>query len=277
MTNRLAKFLFLITLIVVPVLNASCSCSDSSKSTRPPTTVDTTVTYSYLVVNVYPHDHLAFTQGLAFRDSLYEGTGQNGASSIRRVKLETGDVLQIRYLSSLYFGEGITIWEDKILQLTWRDNVGFIYDWVTFDSLGCFYYPTEGWGLTHDGTRLIMSDGTDRLRFWDPVTFLPVDSIQVYEVRPDTTLPVTGLNELEYINGKIYANVYMTERIAVISPDSGKVEAFIDLQGLLSPEDLMQHPDAGVLNGIAYDEVGGRLFVTGKYWPKLFEIDVVPR
>jgi glutamine cyclotransferase len=276
MTNRLAKPSFFLTLALLPVLNAGCSCSDNSKSTRPPTTVDTTVTYTYLVVNVYPHDKWAFTQGLVFRDTLYEGTGTYGGSSIRKVHLETGAVLQIRYLPSIYFfGEGITIWEDKILQLTWRDNVGFIYDWVTFDSLGSFTYPTEGWGLTHDGTHLIMSDGTDWLRFWDPVTFLPVDSIQVYEVRPDTTLPVTGLNELEYINGKIYANVYMTDRIAIISPDSGKVEAYIDLAGLLSPEDISI--DTGVLNGIAYDEVGGRLFVTGKYWPKLFEIDVVPR
>ncbi len=281
MRTRLIRAVLFSALACVLFLAFFFSCSDRSKSTKPPpdsTFVDTTVTYTYRVVNVHPHDTQAYTQGLAFQNGfLFEGTGQYGASSIRRVELETGDVLQIRSLPSVYFGEGITIWENNILQLTWRTRIGFIYDKSTFDSLGCFYYPTEGWGLTHDGVHLIMSDGTDKLRFWDPLTFEPVDSISVYEVRPDGTLPVMRLNELEYINGKVYANVYLTDWVAVILPDSGKVEAWIDLTGLLSPEDRAGYPPPEVLNGIAYDAQGDRLFVTGKFWPKLFEVEVVPR
>lgn len=248
---------------------------DTSDNTFSITALDsTTVTYGFNLINAYPHDTAAWTQGLVFEnDTLYEGTGLIGYSSIRKVQLETGAILQIRRMTGPYFGEGITIWQDKIFQLTWRSHVGFIYDRASFDSLGRFYYPHEGWGITHDGTRLIVSDGTSRLRFWNPLTLTPIDSIDVYEVRPDATFPVPLLNELEYVDGKIYANVWQSDMIAIISPQTGKVEAWIELTELVAREDGRYAP-SDVLNGIAYDDVNDRLFVTGKYWPEVFEITI---
>jgi len=232
-------------------------------------------TYGYEVVRSYPHDPGAFTQGLIFRDGVfYEGTGLNGRSGIRKVKLETGEVLQAKPLSSEYFGEGITEWNGQIVQITWRSEVGFVYDMKTFEQTKRWTYPGEGWGLTHDDTRLIMSDGSPVLRFLDPATLKETGRVTVR----DANGPVAQLNELEYIKGEVFANVWTTDRIARISPKDGRVTGWIDLSGLLSPSERATAERAGgVLNGIAYDAAGDRLFVTGKLWPRIFEIKLVKR
>ncbi|MEM2098368.1 MAG: glutaminyl-peptide cyclotransferase [Candidatus Bathyarchaeia archaeon] len=223
----------------------------------------------YVVVNVYPHDENAFTQGLVYENGvLYEGTGLYGASTLRCVKLETGEILQIRSLPDNYFGEGITIVGDKIIQITWREQKGFVYNKYNFSLLGEFNYPTEGWGITYDGSRLIMSDGTAKLYFLNPETFEITGEIEVHDDKP-----VTLINELEYVNGKIFANIWLEEKIAVINPQTGKVERWINLNGIYQMEN--QEAD-NVLNGIAYDAKNDRLFVTGKRWPKLFEIKLTP-
>lgn len=228
-------------------------------------------TYGYRVINTFPHDPAAFTQGLEFEDGvLYEGTGLNGESSLRRVALETGEVLQQHDLGDEFFGEGITILNDRIYQLTWQSGTGFVYDQQTFEPLGEFAYSTEGWGLTDDDTHLIMSDGSSTLYFRDPETFDEVRRVEVHDNRG----PVTMLNELEYIDGEIYANVWRTDIIVRIDPSSGDVTGRIDLSGLLSDDDRRGYqPD--VLNGIAHDPASGRLLVTGKRWPKLFEIEIL--
>ncbi len=258
-------------------LNQSSDASDNVFQIAPLDTIpsDTTVTYGFRLINAYPHDRNAFTQGLVFDNgSLFEGTGLTGTSTIRRVDLETGEVLQLRRLLGLYFGEGIVTWQDRLYQLTWTSHVGFVYDKASFDSLGPFYYPHEGWGITHDGTRFIVSDGTPRLRFWDLLTLTPIDSVNVYQVVGGSRLSVKNLNELEYINGKVYANVWKSDVIAIICPQTGKVEAWIKLTELVARERAI-YPYIDVLNGIAYDDVSDRLLVTGKYWPELVEIEVV--
>ena len=228
--------------------------------------------YGYQVVHVYPHDPKAFTQGLQYVDGvLYEGTGQHGQSSIRRVKLETGEVLQKRDLPAEHFGEGITVWKNDLIELTWQTHVAFVYDRTTFQPKKQFSYPGEGWGLTHDGTNLIMSDGTSELRVLDPVTFVEKRRIKVTAAGD---APLNNLNELEFVKGEIFANVWMTDYVARIAPATGKVTGYIDLRGLLSPS---ERANADVLNGIAYDGSHDRLFVTGKWWPKLFEITVAAR
>jgi glutamine cyclotransferase len=232
-----------------------------------------TPVYGYQVVRSYPHDPQAFTQGLTYHDGhLYEGTGLPGRSSIRKVKLESGEVLQIQHLDSQYFGEGIAIWQNALVQLTWQSEIGFVYDRATFQRTRTFTYLGEGWGLTQDGKRLIMSDGQPdgMLRFIDPVSMKETGRIAVR----DGNRPVAGLNELEVVKGEIYANVWPTDRLARISPATGRVTGWIDLSGLLSPRDAA---GVDVLNGIAYDAAGDRLFVTGKLWPKLFEIRVIKR
>jgi len=228
---------------------------------------------SYRVVHVFPHDAEAFTQGLVYLDGfLYEGTGLNGRSSIRKVRLENGEVLQIQRVDSQYFGEGIAIVGNSLFELTWQAEVGFIYDRASFQRTGTFTYKGEGWGLTYDGKRLIMSDGSPYLRFIDPATRKEMSRIQVR----DGGVPVERLNELEYVKGEVLANVWQTNRIARISPSTGRVLGWIDLSGLLTPREAQVAEAAGgVLNGIAYDAQGDRLFVTGKLWPKLFEITVV--
>lgn len=229
--------------------------------------------YGYAVVRSYPHDRSAYTQGLVYHDGvLYEGTGLNGQSSIRKVQLETGAVLQIRALDREYFGEGIAIWRDDLVQLTWQSGLGFVYDRRTFEPRRTFTYRGEGWGLTHDGTRLIMSDGSEggTLRFLNPATLRETGTLVVR----DGGRPVAGLNELEFVKGEIFANVYQTDRIARISPRTGRVTGWIDLRGLLHP---CEAAGAEVLNGIAHDAAGDRLFVTGKRWPRLFEIRIVSR
>jgi glutamine cyclotransferase len=237
-----------------------------------PSPIDSdTPIYGYRIVNAFPHDPNAYTQGLVFRDGvLYEGTGLLGHSTLRKVALETGGVLQYHRLADHFFGEGITIYGDRIIQLTWQSNTGFVYDKGSFERLREFHYPTEGWGLTHDGERLIMSDGTATLHFLDPDSLREIARIDVY----DNSGPVVMLNELEYINGEVYANVWLTEHIARIDPQTGRVVGWIDLSGLYEIPDTLQ--GIAVLNGIAYDRHSDRLFVTGKLWPRLFEIELVP-
>lgn len=243
-----------------------------------------TPVYGYEVVNVYPHDKDAFTQGLAFDEdgNFYEGTGKQGESTLRKVDLKTGKVLKQYHLNNLdprIFGEGITIVGDNIVQLTWRWQMGIVYDRKDFEKpndqpveqpLKYFRYRGEGWGLTYDGTHLIMSDGTARLRFLDPKTFRQVRLLTVTDGRRQ----INNLNELEFIEGEIYANVWHTDHIARISPKTGKVVGWIDLRGLLKPGEVRD--DQAVLNGIAYDAKNKKLYVTGKNWPKLFEITLKP-
>src|SRR5579883_3021630 len=251
-------------ILVTAAALAACSCGPASQAGVPE--------YGYEVVHVYPHDPQAYTQGLFYLNGfLYEGTGLNGRSSIRKVKLETGEVLQKRDIPEQYFGEGIVNWNDRLLEITWQSQTGFVYDLTTFNLQKQFSYPGEGWGLTQDGKRIIMSDGTPELRFWDPETLRETGRVVVL----DEGRPVAELNELEWVKGEVYANVYQTNRIARIDPSSGKVVGWIDLTGLLSSEDQARQVD--VLNGIAYDAKGDRLFVTGKLWPKLFEIRLVKR
>jgi glutaminyl-peptide cyclotransferase len=227
--------------------------------------------FGYQVVHVFPHDPDAFTQGLQYVDGVfYEGTGLNGRSSIRRVKLETGEVLQKRDVPEEHFGEGIAVWKSEIVELTWKSRVAFVYDKQTFEPKGRFAYSGEGWGLTHDGTHLIMSDGSDELRVLDPPTFAERRRIKVTA----SGAPVKSLNELEFVKGEILANIWQTDYIARIAPDSGRVTGYIDLRGLLAPTERVR---TDVLNGIAYDAAGDRLFVTGKLWPKVFEIKLVPK
>lgn len=225
--------------------------------------------YGYTVVNRYPHDSNAFTQGLLYHDGqLYEGTGKNGQSSLRRIDLETGEVLQAARLSQRYFGEGIEVVGDRIFQLTWRSHMVFVYDRDSFEQLGSHYNASEGWGLAYDGEQLILSDGSDQLTFLDPENFAPQGSVQV-------TLngnPISQLNELEYINGEVWANVWQTDFIVRIDPDTGRVNSFIDLTGLSAQTTLGSNE--AVLNGIAWDKDGERLFVTGKHWAHLFEIEL---
>jgi glutaminyl-peptide cyclotransferase len=222
--------------------------------------------YGYQIVRVYPHDPKAFTQGLQYVDGvLYEGTGQVGQSSIRKVELATGKVLQQRDVPPPHFGEGITVWKNDLIEITWQTHVAFVYDRATFQPKRQFTYPGEGWGLTQDAATLIMSDGSDELRVLDPVTFAEKRRIKVIAAGA----PLRNLNELEYVKGEIFANVWQTDYVARIAPDTGKVGAYIDLRGLLTPA---ERRNADVLNGIAYDAAHDRLFVTGKWWPKLFEI-----
>jgi len=228
-------------------------------------------TYGYQVVRSYPHDRGAFTQGLIVRNGFfYEGTGMNGRSGLRKVKIETGEVLQTKPLGAEYFGEGITDWKGSLVQITWRSEIGFVYDLKTFEQTRTWAYKGEGWGLTHDDTHVIMSDGSSSLRFLDPATLKETGRITVRAGMG----PVERLNELEYVKGEIFANVWQTERIARISPKDGRVTGWIDLSGLLSPA---ERADTDVLNGIAYDAAGDRLFVTGKLWPRVFEIKLVKR
>ena len=245
-------------------------------ATIPPQSTATTTStvgvplYTYQVVNILPHDPTAFTQGLVFENGLfYEGTGLKGRSSLRRVDVQSGQVQQQHDLASEFFGEGIALWDDRIIQLTWQENVAFVYDKATFTEQGRLSYPTEGWGLTHDGQKLIMSDGSDTLFFRDPETFEEIGRVQVlYQGQP-----VFKLNELEFIGGEVYANIWQTNYIVRINPASGQVVGVIDLTGILDNVPLMQPAD--VLNGIAYDPASDRLFVTGKLWPAVFEIDLL--
>ncbi len=274
--------------LLLAVMYTAVSCAPPAPTAVPPTVIPPTatpipptatpsppITYTYTVINSYPHDATAFTQGLLWEDGiLYESTGWRGESDVRRVLLESGEVMEEVPIADQYFGEGITIFGDKLYELTWQAQTGFIYDADTLDLLGSFTYPTEGWGMTHDGEQLIMSDGTDTLYFWEPETLVENGRIHVH----DGDTPIIRLNELEYIDGEIYANIWQTEYIVRINPDTGAVVGWIDLTGLLSAEEQagLRDPGNAVLNGIAYDEENGRLFVTGKLWPTLFEIELQP-
>lgn len=232
---------------------------------------NTTPWFTYTVVESYPHDPSAFTQGLVFHGGfIYEGTGLNGRSSLREVDIDTGGVLRIHNLSSAYFGEGIALHQGKIYQVTYRSRIGFVYDLETFETVDTFEIATEGWGLTHDGSSLIMSDGTSTLRFIDFDNF---EEKRTVEVR-DGGVPVTKINELEYVDGEVYANIWKTDLIARIDPGSGRVTGWLDLAGL--KDCLPEGSSFDVLNGIAYDSEGDHLFVTGKLWPRLFEIEITP-
>ena len=221
----------------------------------------------YEVVNVFPHDPESYTQGLIYRDgALFESAGRYGRSELRRVELETGKVLQRRAVDSVYFAEGLADWDDHLIQLTWKSGVGFVYDLATLDSLRSFEYPGEGWGLARGPTDLIMSDGTSTLRFLDPETLAEKRRLEV----KDGGRPVRELNELEMVGPDLMANLWQTNQIVLIDPESGSVKGRLDLTGLLRVSDRTDSTD--VLNGIAYDAQRDRLFVTGKLWPKLFEI-----
>ena len=258
----------LFVLLVATVLLAPMAVTAQEASPVPANSS----TFGYRVIAEYPHDRHAFTQGLVYVDGvLYEGTGLNGQSTLRRVDLETGEVLQAFGLSEEYFGEGIAVLGDRIYQLTWKNGVCVVFDRESFEFKEAFTYETEGWGLTTDGERLIMSDGTNRLFIRDPETFAELDTIDVY----DGVRAIWNLNELEVVDGEIWANVWQTDLIARIDPATGQVTGWIDLTGLLSEKDRERRP-VDVLNGISYDSETGRLFVTGKLWPKLFEIEVVP-
>lgn len=229
--------------------------------------------FGYQVVNTYPHSSDAFTQGLVYDDGLlYEGTGLYGQSTLRRLQLQTGGVLGERHLNSSLFGEGIALYKDRIVQLTWQSGLGLVYVKENMTEIGSFRYQTEGWGITSNGSRLIMSDGTDILHILDPESFAEVGRVSV---KADGK-SLQGLNELEFVKGQIYANIWPTNWIAIISPESGAVLGKIDLSGILPQEDL-QGRRVDVLNGIAYDAKEDRLFVTGKLWPRLFQIRVVPK
>lgn len=230
-------------------------------------------TYDFKVLRSYPHDAQAFTEGLLYRDGfLYESTGLNGKSSIRKVNLETGKVLQSKDIPPQYFGEGLTVWDDTLVGLTWQTQTGFVFDLKTFELRNQFAYPGEGWGLTQNGKELIMSDGTPTLRFLDPKTFLEVRRVKVTA----DGIAVAQINELEVVDGEVYANLWHTNTIARIDPANGKIVGWIDL-GKLYPDAGKGRNGENVLNGIAYDAEKKRLFVTGKLWPKIYEIKLVPR
>jgi glutamine cyclotransferase len=271
---RMFKTRLLLT-VALSIASLQCNGAGSASSTnkaaeganKTAETAAAPVNYGYQIVNIYPHDSAAFTQGLVFIDGkLYEGTGQEGHSSLREVELQSGHVLRKVDIPEPYFGEGIALLNGKIYQLTWQHQVGFIYDAKSFEQVGKFNYSGEGWGLTTDGHSLILSDGSNRIRFLDPDSFKVTKTIAVL----DGQIPVNELNELEYVHGEIYANIWHDEHIVTIDPQTGRVTGRIDLTGLLPPGDVQD--EEAVLNGIAYDEAGKRLFVTGKLWPRLFEI-----
>ncbi|MBW6467458.1 MAG: glutaminyl-peptide cyclotransferase [Brevefilum sp.] len=258
-------------ILVLIILLAAARWGRRSQGSAPATSETLSPFMTYEVVNAYPHDPGAFTQGLIYHSGyLYESTGLYGQSSLRKVELETGTVLQQVDLSPEYFGEGLTLWEDTLVQITWREGTGFIYKLEDFSLSRQFTYPTEGWGLTHDGEWLIMSDGSHFLYFLDPDGLHVVRQVEVtYQGQP-----VERLNELEFIHDEVYANIWLTDDIVRIDPGSGEVLGWIDLSGIL-PEEL-RTPATDVLNGIAYDIDGDRLFITGKNWPLLYEIRLVP-
>ena len=224
--------------------------------------------YTYQIVATYPHDPQAFTQGLIFHEGfLYESTGLYGESSLRKIDLRTGKVLFKKKIDEIYFAEGLTLFNNLLIQLTWKSHLGFLYEIDTFEQIGSFEFPYEGWGITHDNQNLIISDGSDTLRFLDPKNFLVTREVQVHL----NGQMINQLNELEFINGKIYANVWHTDLILIVDPEDGQVIGWINLIGLEEQSDLLKN----VLNGIAFDQTNNRIFVTGKNWPHLYEIVLI--
>lgn len=256
-----------VTLTVMPVRATTTQAAAKAPAAKAASVPE----YGYRVVKTYAHDRRSFTQGLEFRAGvLYESTGREGTSWIRKWKLETGEVLQQTDLSPEFFGEGITVLNERITQLTYKTEVGFVYEQASFKRLRQFNYPGEGWGLTNDGTRIFMSDGSAQIRVWEPGSLKETGRITV----KDGNQAVEHLNELEYIRGEIWANIWLTDKIVRFSPKDGRVTGWIDLSGLLTPA---ERSGADVLNGIAFDSMGDRIFVTGKLWPKVFEIKLVPK
>jgi len=246
--------------------------ASSATSTAAPTVTtqpnNSPIIYTYQIVNIYPHDTEAFTQGIVFDNgTLLESTGGWGTSYLRRVDIESGTVVQECRLSDEFFGEGLAKIDDKLVQLTWLNNLGLVYDSNTFELLGNFSYPTQGWGLSFDGQKLIMSDGSSTLYFLDPITYDRIGQLNVV----DGDIPIANINEMEYINGDIYANIWKTQKIAIINPQTGQVKGWIDLAGIYQPQGVED-----VLNGIAYDQKANRLFVTGKNWPNIYQIEIMP-
>lgn len=252
----------------VPTKEAAASATTTPDAAVPASSV---AREGYEVVHVYPHDTTAFTEGLLVaKGHFFESTGLNGESSLREVDISTGRVLRQVSLASEYFGEGLAVLGDRAYQLTWRNNLGFIYDLATFRVIDQFFFVGEGWGLTTDGQNLIMSDGTARIRFLDPKTMQTTRTVDVlFEGQP-----LKNINELEYVHGQIYANLWQTNAVVRIEPATGKVVGMIDFSGLLKATDY--GPNTDVLNGIAYDAEHDRLFVTGKKWPKIFEVRLNP-
>jgi glutaminyl-peptide cyclotransferase len=269
-TSLLAGWLLAACGVLAPLAHATPANGAAASGAGPMPTKAIPV-YGYQVVHAYPHDINAFTEGLFFLNGyLYESTGLDGHSSVRKVKLETGQVVQRATLPADMFGEGIAPWNGHLIGLTWKTQLGYVLDLDSFDTQGQFRYPGEGWGLTHDDIELVMSDGTADIRFLNPQTLVETRRIHVTALGK----PVDQLNELEWVEGEIYANIWQTDRIARIDPRTGNVVGWIDLKGLLPMKDFIpQHTD--VLNGIAYDAATKRLFVTGKFWPRLFEIRLV--
>ncbi len=264
MVIRMARGLALAVLLAALAQLFLGQSSRQVRASRPPQ-------YTFKIVRTFPHDPSAFTQGLAYRDGfLYESTGLNGRSSLRKVRLETGEVVQRRDLAPEFFGEGITLFKNEVIQLTWQSQTGFVYDLSDFRLLRQFSYSGEGWGLATDGRELFMSDGSPEIRVLDAITLAEKRRFTVH----DGTTRINQLNELEFVDGELFANIWQTDRIARISPRSGEVAGWIDLKGLLSP--VYRLESGAVLNGIAYDPNRQRLFVTGKLWPNVFEIQLVP-
>jgi glutaminyl-peptide cyclotransferase len=256
-----AIFSALVSYISVPSLAANNEVNLTQSSSVP---VD-----GYEIINVYPHDKTSFTEGLVYDGKiLYESAGLYDSSTLRQVDLTTGRILKQYRLPDDFFGEGITTWKDQLIQLTWQSGIGVVYNKSSFNQIRSFSYSGEGWGITSDSQRLIMSDGSDTLYFLNPDTFEDIGSVRV----KDNGNPVGQLNELEHIKGNVYANIYLTSRIAIISPKTGEVTGWIDLQGLVDRENQLGQVD--VLNGIAYEADKDLLIVTGKFWPELFEIKI---
>ncbi|MBS1806879.1 MAG: glutaminyl-peptide cyclotransferase [Acidobacteria bacterium] len=269
--KSLHSLLFSLLIFISACQGPSVPTSVAVTSSSPDKAAAEAPIYTYEVVNTYPHDRTSFTQGLVFDNGIfYESAGLNAAhgghSSLRKVELATGKVLKKIDVPEPYFAEGLALFGGKLFQLTWEDEKGFIYDAETFAAKGEFKYRGEGWGLTHDGKSLILSDGSHQLRFLDPETFQEQRRISIY----DNNRRVEKLNELEYVKGEIFANIWQEDRIVRIDPKDGNILGWIDMRDLLKPED--ENADTDVLNGIAYDAAQDRLFVTGKKWPKLFEI-----
>jgi glutamine cyclotransferase len=263
MNRKAALTVSFIIVIIVAVAAIVLLLGNQGQESSTPTQ------YTYKVINTYPHDTTAFTEGLVYDNgSLCESTGMMGASSLRRVDLQSGNIQQEHMLPSEYFGEGLTAVNGTLVQLTWQSHIGFIYEEQSFRLQGNFSYPTEGWGLTCDGSRLIMSCGNATLHFLDPNSYAVIGQVTV----KDGATEVTNINELEYVNGDVYANIWQTTKIAIINPTSGQVKGWVDLSGL-----HQQQGTDDVLNGIAYDKQNGRLFVTGKDWPNLYQIELTPK
>ena len=253
------KKLHLITFSLIIILFLSFSTNNLVKSVN---------YYDYDIINSYHHDKNAFTQGLIYKNGyLFEGTGLKGESSLRKIKLDTGEIVKIHYLKNKYFGEGITMLNNKIYQLTWKENTGFIYNF-NFEIIDKFSYPTEGWGLTNNGKELIMSDGSSKLYFLDPKTLKKKKEMTVTK----NNKKISNINELEYIKGKIFANIWQKNHLIIINPENAKVTGILDLEGIINRNNYTHN--INVLNGIAYDSKNNRIFITGKLWPKIFEIEI---